>query len=183
MFYPLLGQYVITILGCSMPKKTPTEETDFDRGELESISIELVPEVPIRRPIPYIVPIVGVLVLCSVSFNVWVWASAAKQRRLASAKEAKLLEKLTTTQVLLNGKESDAAAVAEQLAVMKIMLGGGGALTQAQIDGFAQGESGDPQMDSIFRHYKQDMSFFAPDFPGHERNYHSLSEYLKVNSE
>ena len=166
-----------------MPNKTPIEETDFNLEELEINSIEIVPEGRVRRPIPYIVPIVGVLLLCSVSFNVWVWASAAKQRRLASFKEAKLLNKLTTKQAVLTRLEADAEAIVDQLAVMKVMLGGGGALTPAEIDGLAEGESGDPQMDAIFRHYRQDMSLFAPDFPGHRRNYHTLSKYLKVHSE
>ncbi len=166
-----------------MPNKTPIEETDFNLEELEINSIEIVPEGRVRRPIPYIVPIVGVLLLCSVSFNVWVWASAAKQRRLASFKEAKLINKLTTKQALLTRLEANAEAIVDQLAVMKIMLGGGGAFTQAEIDGLAEGESGDPQMDAIFRHYRQDMSLFAPDFPGHRRNYHTLSKYLKVHSE
>ncbi len=170
-----------------MPKNTPIKQTDVNAWddvnacELESIS--LVPETPSGRPLPYIVPIVGVLLLCSVSFNVWVWASAAKQRRLASFKEAKLLNKLTTKQALLTRLEADAEAIVDQLADMKIMLGGGGALTQAEIDGLAEGESGDPQMDAIFRHYRQDMSLFAPDFPSHERNYHTLAKYLKVHSE
>ena len=172
-----------------MPKKTPIEQTDvnawddLNASELESISIEHVPEIPRGHPLPYIVPIVGVLLLCSVSFNVWIWASADKQRRLSSLKEAKLLNKLITKQALLTGQGADAETVVEQAAVMKIMLGGGGALTRAEIEERAQGKSGDPQMDSIFRHYKQDMSLFAPDFPYDERNCHTLSNYLKALTE
>ena len=162
-----------------MPKKTPVEQSDFDAGEMDSISMEHVPEKPIRRPLPHIVPMVGVLLLCSVSFNVWVWASAAKQHRLSSAKEAKLLNKLTTSQALLIGKEPVVASLEEQVAVMKIMLGGGGALTAAEVNELAQSERDDPQMNAIYRHYKHDMSLFAPDFPGDQRNYHTLAAYLK----
>lgn len=166
-----------------MSKKTPTEQTwdDVNACELESIS--LVPQPPSGRPLPYIVPMVGALLLCSVSFNVWVWASAAKERRLASMKEASLLNKLTTTQALLVEMEADAATIEKQAAVMKVMLGGGGAFTQAETEMRAQGKSGDPQMDLIFRQYKQDMSLFPPSVEATQRNYPALCRYLKKRSE
>ena len=62
---------------------------------------------------------------------------------------------------------------------MKIMLGGGGALTAAEVNELAQSERDDPQMNAIYRQYKHDMSLFAPDFPGDQRNYHTLAVYLK----
>ncbi|MDB4759909.1 hypothetical protein OAG34_01700 [bacterium] len=167
-----------------MPIKTPTEHPLFDEREIDTITVTTVSETPTPRlPIPYVVPIVGVLLLCSVTFNFWVWASANTQRQRATAMEAKLLSKVGRTQTALQAKEADDATLEKQAAVMRAMLGGEGTLTQVQIDEFAQGESGDPQMDVLFRHYKLDMSLFAPDVPGLEKNDHSLSRYSKGNSD